>query len=136
MLGKAERPWRIIIRDNASALIHCMYIFNSMWRCAVSIVIYLCNHTFSRAVGPSGGVPVTLLALVEPNAYKFRVFGYTFFAKVPNKLHRKLGEKASRGVMVGYLSHAPMDRVDSPVTRRTTTSMLVMVKDAIPASAP
>jgi hypothetical protein len=42
-----------------------------------------------------------------PDASKFRVFGCAVFAKVPDKLRRKLGEKAFRGVMVGYGSPHP-----------------------------
>jgi hypothetical protein len=52
-------------------------------------------------VGVSGGVPLTLLASPEPDASKFRVFGCTVFAKVPDKLDRKLGEKTFRGIIVG-----------------------------------
>jgi hypothetical protein len=47
MSGKAERPWRTI-RDNASAMLHCMAVPNSMWSCAVSIVVHLRNCTYSR----------------------------------------------------------------------------------------
>jgi hypothetical protein len=93
MLGKAERPRRTI-RDIACAMMHSMSVPNAMWSCAVSIVVYLRNRTFSRAVGPSSDVHVTLLTMVEPDASKFRVFGCTIFAKVHDKLRRKLGEKA------------------------------------------
>jgi hypothetical protein len=98
MLGKPERPW-CSSRDNASAMLHSMYVPNSMLSCAVkSIFVYLRNRiTFSRAVGPSGGVPLTLLTSATPDASKFRVFGYIVFAKMPDKLRRKLGENAFRG---------------------------------------
>jgi hypothetical protein len=68
-----------------------MFVPNSMWSCAVSIVVYLRNHTFSRAVGPSGGAPLTLHTSTAPDASKFRVFGCTIFAKVHDKLRRKMG---------------------------------------------
>jgi hypothetical protein len=84
MLSKAERPRRTI-RDNASAMLHNMYVPNFMWSCAVSIVVYLRNRTFSRTVGPSGGVPLPLLTSATPDASKFRVFGRTVFAKMPDK---------------------------------------------------
>jgi transposase InsO family protein len=60
MLGKAERPWRTI-RDNASAMLHSMAVPNSMWSCAIITVVYLRNRTYSRSVGPTGGIPLTLL---------------------------------------------------------------------------
>jgi hypothetical protein len=97
ILGKAERPWRTI-RDNASAMLHNMAVPNSMWSCAVSTVVYLRNRTYNRSVGPNGGILLTLLTLSVRDASKFRVFGCAVFAKVPDKLHRKLSEKAFRGV--------------------------------------
>jgi hypothetical protein len=130
MLGKTERPW-CTIRDNASTMMHNMSVPNAMWSCAVITAVYLRNRTFSCAVGPYGSVPLTLLTLVEPNASKFRVFGCTVFAKVPDKLRRKLGEKAFRGVMVSYPSNAPCSRVYNPVTRRIATSVHVMFKEII-----
>jgi hypothetical protein len=79
-----------------------MSVPNAMWSCAVSTVVFLRNRTFNSAVGISGSVPLTLLTQVEHDASKFRVFGGAIFAKVPDKLRRKLGEKAFRGVMVGF----------------------------------
>jgi hypothetical protein len=78
-----------------------------MWSCAVNTVVYLRNRTFTRAVGPSVGVPLTLLTSARPDASKFRVFGCIVFAKVFDKLGRKLGENAFRDVMVGYPTDAP-----------------------------
>jgi hypothetical protein len=63
---------------------------------------------------------------------KYRVFGCTVFARVSDKLRRKLGEEAFRGVMVGYPYHAPGYRVYNPVTRRITTSVHVMFKEIVP----
>jgi hypothetical protein len=65
MLRKAERPWRTI-QDNAFAMMHNMLVPTAMRSCAVSTLVYFRNLTFSRAVGPSGGVPLTLLTEVEP----------------------------------------------------------------------
>jgi hypothetical protein len=107
-------------------MMHNMSFPHAMWSCAVSTVFHLRNRTFSRALGLSGGVPLTLLTQVEPDASKFRVFGCAVFAKVPDKLRRKLGEKAFRGVMVGYPLDAPCCRVYNPVTRRITTFVHVM----------
>jgi hypothetical protein len=135
MLGKTERPWRTI-RDNAFAMMHNMSVPNAMWSCAISIVVYLRNRTFTRAVGLSGGVPLTLLAQVELDPSMFRVFGCVVFAKVPDKLHRKLGEKAFRGVMVGYPPDAPGYRVYNPVARRITTSVHVMFQKTVPGFLP
>jgi hypothetical protein len=135
MLGKAERPWRTI-RDNAFAMMHNMSIPNAMWSCAVSIVVYLRNRTYNRAVGFSRGVPLTLLAQVEPDASKLRVFGCVVFAKVPHKLRRKLGEKAFRGVMVSYPPYAMGYRVYNPVTLRITTSVHVMFQENVPRFLP
>jgi hypothetical protein len=103
-----------------------MAVPNSMWSCAVSTIVYLRNRTYTRSVGPSGGIPLTLLTSFVPNASKFRVFGCAVFAKVPDKLRRKLSEKAFRGVMVGYPSNAPGYRVYNPETRRIATSAHVV----------
>jgi hypothetical protein len=98
MFGKAKRPWRTI-RDNTFAMLHSMAFPNFMWSCAV---VYLRNRTYSRSVGLTGGAPLTLLMSSAPDASKFRVLGGTDFAKMPDKLRRKLSEKTFRGIMVGY----------------------------------
>jgi hypothetical protein len=131
VLGKAECPWRTI-RDNKSAILHSMAVPNSMWSCAVSTVVYLRNRTYIRSVGPSGGIPLALLTSSVPDASKFRVFGCAVFAKVPDKLRRKLSEQAFRGVMVGYPTDAPGHRVYNPETRRNTTSVHVVFQKDTP----
>jgi hypothetical protein len=55
--------------------------------------VYLRNRTYNRSVGLTGGIPLTLLMSSAPDASKFRVIGYSVFAKVPDKLRRELGEK-------------------------------------------
>jgi hypothetical protein len=84
------------------------------------------NRTYSRSVSLIGGTPLTLLTSSVPYASKFHVFGCTVFAKVPDKLRRKLGEKAFRGVMVGYPPYAQGYRVYNPETRRITTFIHVV----------
>jgi hypothetical protein len=114
MLGKTERPWRII-RDNASAMLHSMSVPNFMWSCVVIIVVYLRNRTYSRVVGLSGGVPITLLTSTPPDASECRVFECNVLAKVPDKLRRKLAAKtrsvaswlATRMTPRGTVSTAP-----------------------------
>jgi hypothetical protein len=96
-----------------------------MWSCAISIVVYLRNRIFSRVGGLSGGVPITLLT---PDVSNFRVFCCTFLAKTHTKLRRKQGDKAFRGVMVGYPPDALGYRVYNPATRRITTSVHVVSK--------
>jgi hypothetical protein len=131
MLGKAERPW-CTLKDNAYAMLHTMYVRNSMCSCAVITLVYLRNRTYIRAVGPSGGVPITLLTSQTPDASKFRIFGCTVFAKVLDNLRRKLGEMAFRSVMVGYPHDAPGYHIYNPVTRRITTSVHVFFQEDTP----
>jgi hypothetical protein len=88
-----------------------------MWSCAISTVVHLRNRTYNRVVGPSGGVPLTLLSGTVPDAYAFRVFGCTVFSKVPDNLKRKLGMKAFRGVMVRYSQNSPGYRVYTAATK-------------------
>jgi hypothetical protein len=64
------------------------------------------------------------------------VLGRAVFAKVPDKLRRKLGEKAFRGVMVGYPPDAPGYRVYNPVTRRSITSVHVMFQENVAGFLP
>jgi hypothetical protein len=113
-----------------------MSVSNAMWSSAVITVVYFRNRTFSRAVGPFGGVPLTLLTLVEPYASKFHVDSCIFFAKVHDKLRRKLGEKAFCGVMVGFPSDTPCYRMYNPVTRRITTCVLVILQETVPGFQP
>jgi hypothetical protein len=131
MLGKAERHGRTI-RDNASAMLHSMIVPNFMWSCAVTTVVYLRNRTYSRSVTHSGGVPLTILTSSALDAFKFRVFGCTIFAKLPDRLRRKLSEKAFRGVMVGYPSNALSYRIYNPETRCITTHVHVVFQDITP----
>jgi transposase InsO family protein len=130
-LGKAERPWRTL-RDCASSMLHAMSMPNSTWSCAINTVVYLRNRTYTRAVGPFGGVPITLLTGAVPDASVFRVFGCTVFAKVPDSLRRKLGLKAFRGAMVGYSHNSPGYRIYNPATRRITTSVHVKFEETVP----
>jgi hypothetical protein len=62
-----------------------------------------------------------------PDASKLRVFGCIVFAKVPDKLRRKLSENAFRGVMVGYPPNALGYRIYNPETRRITISVHVVL---------
>jgi hypothetical protein len=101
---KAKRTWRTI-RDNVFAMMHIVPVLSSMCSCAISTVVYLRNRTISRAAGPSRGVPLTLMTSGTQGATTLRVFGCIAFLKVPDKLRRKLGEKAFRGIMVGYPSN-------------------------------
>jgi hypothetical protein len=128
MLGKAEHP-RQTIRDNAFAMLHNMAVPNFMCSCDVNTVVYMRNRTYSRSVGHSGGVPLTLFTSSAPNASKFRIFGCTVFAKVPDRLRRKLSEKAFRGVMVCYPPNALGYRIYNSETRRITTSVHVVLQE-------
>jgi hypothetical protein len=135
MLGKAERPWRIL-RESAYTLLHGMSVLNSMWSCTISSVVNLRNRMFSRAVGALGGVPLTLLTSQARDTSKFRVIGCTVFAKLPDKFRRKLGEKAFRGIMVGYPPDGPGYRIYNPATRRITTSVHVVFHEDVPGFLP
>jgi hypothetical protein len=77
-----------------------------------------------------------LITSHEPDASKFRVFGRIVFAKVPNKLRRKLREKAFRGIMVGYPPDAPEYRICNPATRRITTNVHVVFQKTSPVFLP
>jgi hypothetical protein len=134
MLGKAERPSRTI-KDTASAMLHNMVVPNFMWSCAIYTFVYMRNRTYNRSVGLTVGVPFTPLASSAPDASKFRVFGCTVFAKVPDKFRRKLSDKAFRGVMVGYPHDAPRYRVYNPETLRIITSVHVVFQEDTRASA-
>jgi hypothetical protein len=97
-LGEIKRPWRTL-RDCASSMLHDMFVPNNMWSCAVNTIVHLRNRTVSIAVGPLGGVPLTLLTSEVFDASTFRVFGCAVFEKVPDNLLRKLGLEAFRGTM-------------------------------------
>jgi hypothetical protein len=92
--------------------------------------MYLRNLTYNRFVGLTGSIPLTLLTSSVPDASNFRVFGCAVFAKVPDKLRRKL--RRFRGVMVGYPTDAPWYRVYNPETRRITTSVHVLFHENNP----
>jgi hypothetical protein len=80
--------------------------------------------------------PYTLLTSQEPDASKFRVFGCDVFAKVPDKLCRDFGEKAFRGIMVGYTPDAPGYRIYNLATRQITTSVHVVFQEEVSGFPP
>jgi hypothetical protein len=127
LFGKVKRYWYTIRDSASSAMMHTTFLTYSMLLCAVSTVVYLRNRAFNRAVGLSCSVPLTLITLVDPNASKFHVFGCIVFAKVHDKLHHKLGEKALRDVKFGYPSEAMAGyRVYNQDTRGIATSVHIM----------
>jgi hypothetical protein len=132
MLGKAKRPWRTL-RDNASALLHGMSVPNSTRSCAINTVVYLRNRTLSRTVCVSRGVSLTSQ---KPDASKFRVFGCAVSAKLPDKLRRKLGEKAFRGIMVGYPRDSPAYCIYNPAIRRINTPVHVVFQEDVQGFPP
>jgi hypothetical protein len=86
-------------------------------------------------VGLTGGVLLTLLTSSAPDVSKLRVFGCIVFAKVPDKLRRKLNEKPFWGVMVGSPPNAHGYHIYNPETRRITTSIHVAFHETPMASA-
>jgi hypothetical protein len=108
---------------------------NSMRSCAVSTVVFVRNRTYNRAVGLSGGDQLTMLTLKAPDAFEFRVFACFVFVEVPDKLRRKLGKNAFRGIIVGYRHDGLGYRVYNPATRRITTSVYVVSRKPRWASA-
>jgi hypothetical protein len=106
-----------------------MAVPNFMRSCVFSTVVYLRNRTYSLSVGLTGGVHLTFLTLSAPDASKFRIVGCNVFAKVPDKLRRKLSEKAFRGVMVGCPPNAPIYRIYNPETRCITTSVHIVFQE-------
>jgi hypothetical protein len=77
-----------------------------------------------------------LLTLKEPDASKFLFLGCIFFAKVSNKLRRKLGEKALRGIMVGYPLDPPGYHIYNLAARRITTSVHVVLPEGVSGFSP
>jgi hypothetical protein len=104
-------------------MMHAMSVPNRRWSCVVGTVVYLRNKHFSKAVGVTGGVPITVIMRFEPEASSFRIFGCNVSAKVPETLRRKMGMKALRGVIVGDSPNFLGFRVYNPTTRHKTTSI-------------
>jgi hypothetical protein len=63
---------------------------------------------------------------------EIRVFGCIVIAKVPNNFYRKLGEKAFRGIIVGYQLDVPNYRIYNLATRRITKSMHALFQEDVP----
>jgi hypothetical protein len=103
-----------------------------MWSCAINTVVHLRNRTYTRVVGPSGGVSLTRFTGTVLDAYAFQAFGCAIVAKVLDNLTRKLGMKAFRSVIVGYSQPSPGYRVYNPSPRRITTSFHVKIQEKLP----
>jgi hypothetical protein len=97
-----------------------------MWSCDIITVVFLQNRTLCRAVGPAGGVPLTLLASAIPNTLMFNVFGCVVFARIPDKQRKQLDSKPFRGVFMGYPPNPLGYHIYNPTKRRITTSMHVV----------
>jgi hypothetical protein len=61
-----------------------------MWSCAINNIVFMRNRTFSRAVEPANGVPLTLLTGAIHDASALRVFGCAPFVKIPDNQCKRM----------------------------------------------
>jgi hypothetical protein len=129
MLGKAERPWRTL-RDNASAMLRNKpkSVPNSIWSCAISSVVYLRNGTYSRNVGRSGGVPLTMLtSKAPPNSASSSALSS------PKCMSSYIGKWANKRSVASWSAPDALGyRLYNPATRLITTSVHVVFQEATP----
>jgi hypothetical protein len=70
------------------------------WAFAVSVAIYLKNHTPTRSV--VGKSPYEAWHERKPSLKYLSVFGYLAFVHVPKEKRNKLDYRATPGIFIGY----------------------------------
>jgi len=125
-LGRIERLWRTLT-DGAKALLLYASLPERFWGQAFLTMIYIRNRCWSSG---SNGIPLELVTGKRPNLSYLRVFGCPAFVHIDESSKRKLGDKAWKGVFVGYAFDSPAWIVYNPRTRKLIRSRSVVFNEA------
>ncbi len=97
-LGRIERQWRTLF-DGAKTLLLVAKLPDMFWGHAFLTMVYIRNRCWSSG---SNGIPLELVTGKVPIVSNLRVFGCPTYVHIDVFLKKKFGDKAWKGVFVGY----------------------------------
>lgn len=116
--GVSERLNRSIMEATRS-LLYGKQVPIELWGEAVLCSTYLLNRLLPAT---SDSTPYELWYGRKPTVHHLRIFGCPAFAHVPDQLRRKLDQKATESVLVGYCETSKAYRLWNPATRKLIIS--------------
>jgi hypothetical protein len=125
-LGRIERQWRTIA-DGAKTLLLVASLPNRFWGNAFLTMVYIRNRCWSSG---ANGIPFHLTTGKLPDLSNLRVFGCEAFVHIDVSRRRKMGDKAWKGIFVGYAFDSPSWLIYNPITRRIIRSRNVVFNEA------
>jgi hypothetical protein len=102
-LGRIERHWRTLA-DRAKNFLVFAELLNTFWGVAFLTMVYIHNRSWSSG---SKGIPLTLVTGKRPDLGIMRVFGCPKYVHIDASRRKKLGDKAWKGIFVGYAFDFP-----------------------------
>jgi hypothetical protein len=133
-LGRMERQWQTL-GDGAKTLLLMADLPNRLWGHAFLAMVYIRNRCWSSV---SDGIPSELVTGHQPNLSNLRVFGCPAYVYIDVSLRTKFGDKAWKGIFVGYAFDSLAWLVYNPVTRHVIRSKNVIFdeawRDSLPSS--
>jgi hypothetical protein len=131
-LGRIERQWQTQA-DGAKTLLLMADLPNRFWGHAFLAMVYIRNRCWSSG---SDGIPTDLVTGHQPTLSNLRVFGCPAYVHIDVSLRAKFGDKAWKGIFVGYAFDSSAWLVHNPVTRHVIRSRNVIFDEAWRDSLP
>lgn len=127
--GVAERLNRVLM-EMARTMMKHKAVDDDLWADAVKTAVYIKNRLTSSAL-PAGKTPFELWMGKKPNVEHMRVFGSTCYV-VQHKKHidGKLGDKAVKGVFVGYCDNTKGYKVILSDSQMPTSARSVVFQES------
>lgn len=123
--GRAERMNRTII-EKAKCLIFDAGLPKCYWAEAVSMAVYLINRTYTSIHGKT---PLEKFTNEKVNISDLKLFGSSVMVHIPKANRRKLDEKATKMIFVGYDHETKGYRCINKSNRKLTISRDVKFLD-------
>lgn len=97
--GRSERELRTIM-ESARSMLYAKDIPKDLWAEAVSCAVYLLNRSSSSQT--TDMTPYELWFKQKPNLEHIRIFGSVGYVHIPKEKRKKLDQKSSKMMLVGY----------------------------------
>jgi hypothetical protein len=120
---RIKRQWGTMV-PMAQSMIRQAALPNSYWALAMAAAVHVRNRVYSSG---AGGVPFPLATGRQADLSSMRVFGCPAYVHVDKSQHRKLEDRAWKGVVfVNYASESPVWLVSDHATHRVVSSRNVV----------
>ncbi|WVZ85487.1 LOW QUALITY PROTEIN: hypothetical protein U9M48_032409 [Paspalum notatum var. saurae] len=117
--GIAERKNRTVV-EMARSMLKAKNLPNSFWAEAVATVVYLLNHSPTKAVW--NRTPYEAWYGSKPDVRHLKVFGCIAYAHINSEKRQKLDDKSEKCIFIGYSEQTKGYRVYNPITKRLFVS--------------